>query len=99
MGALFSNDAQAGGVGVIIGLIFAALGGCMIPLAVFEILSPELYAAAHITPHAWGLEAFDAIVIDNGGFADIAVFLAILLGYAVVLYGLAIWRLRVVLTR
>ncbi len=99
MGSLFSNDEQAGGMGVLFGLGFAALGGCMVPLQVFEVISPGLYNVAHITPHAWGLEAFDSIVINNGTLADIAVFLAILLGYALVLYTLAIWRLRVVLTR
>ncbi len=99
MGSLFSNDEQAGGMGVLLGLGFAALGGCMVPLQVFELISPGLYRVAHITPHAWGLEAFDSIVINNGTFADIVVFLAILLGYALVLYTLAIWRLRVVLTR
>lgn len=99
MGALFSNDEQAGGMGVLLGLGLAALGGCMVPLAVFELISPGLYRVAHITPHAWGLEAFDSIVINNGTFADISMFLLILLAFAVVLYGLAIWRLRVVLTR
>ena len=99
MGALFSNDEQAGGMGVLLGLGLAALGGCMMPLQVFELISPGLYRVAHITPHAWALEAFDSIVLSNGTFGDIAVFLAILAGYAVVLYGLAIWRLRVVLTR
>jgi len=99
MGALFSNDEQAGSMGVLLGLGFAALGGCMVPLQVFELISPGLYKVAHITPHAWGLEAFDSIVLNDGTFADIAAFLAILLVYALVLYTLAIWRLRVVLTR
>ena len=87
MGALFSNDEQAGGMGVLFGLGLAALGGCMMPLQVFELISPGLYRVAHITPHAWGLEAFDSIVINSGTFSDIFVF------------SLAIWRLRVVLTR
>jgi len=99
MGSLFSNDEQAGGMGVLFGLGLAALGGCMVPLQVFELISPGLYNVAHITPHAWGLEAFDSIVLSNGTFADIAVFLAILAGYALAFYALAIWRLRVVLTR
>ena len=99
MGALFSNDEQAGGMGVLFGLGLAALGGCMMPLQVFELISPGLYRVAHITPHAWGLEAFDSIVSNSGTFSDIFVFLAILVGYALLLYSLAIWRLRVVLTR
>jgi ABC-2 type transport system permease protein len=99
MGALFSNDEQAGGMGVLLGLGLAALGGAMMPLQVFELISPGLYRVAHVTPHAWAMEAFDSISIDNGGLVDILPFLGILLAYALVLYGLAIWRLRVVLTR
>lgn len=99
MGALFSNDEQAGGMGVLLGLGLAALGGCMMPLQVFELISPGLYNVAHITPHAWALEAFDSITIDGGTLIDILPFLVILLAYAAVFYGLAIWRLRVVLTR
>jgi ABC-2 type transport system permease protein len=99
MGALFSNDEQAGGVGVLFGLGLAALGGCMVPLQAFEFISPGLYKVAHVTPHAWALEAFDSITIDGGGFGDISVFLLILVGYATALYALAVWRLRVVLTR
>lgn len=99
MGSLFDNDQQAGGLGVLFGLGLAALGGCMVPLIIFEIFSPTLFNIAHITPHAWGLEAFDALVIDKGTLVDTLPFLAILFGYAAVFYLLAIWRLRKVLTR
>ena len=98
MGSLFSNDQQAGGLGVLLGLGLAALGGCMIPLIIFEYFAPTLFNIAHITPHAWGLEAFDALVIEKGTVVDTLPFLGILLGYAAVFYLLAIWRLRKVLT-
>ncbi len=93
MGSLFSNDQQASGVAVMLGLGLAALGGCMIPLVVFEVFAPTLWRVAHITPHAWALEAFDALIVDDGTVIDILPFVAILLGYAVVFYGLATWRL------
>lgn len=99
MGALFENDQQAGGLGVLFGLGLAALGGCMVPLIIYEFFAPTLFKIAHITPHAWGLEAFDALVIDKGTVVDTVPFLAILLGYAAVFYLVAIWRLRRVLTR
>ncbi|MGB5757643.1 MAG: ABC transporter permease [Acidimicrobiales bacterium] len=99
MGSLFSNDQQASGVAVMLGLGLAALGGCMIPLVVFEVFAPGLWRVAHITPHAWALEAFDALIIDDGTVVDTLPFVAILLGYAIVFYALATWRLRAVLTR
>jgi ABC-2 type transport system permease protein len=98
MGALFHNDQQASGLGVLLGLGLGALGGCMVPLQVFKWISPGLYRVAHITPHAWAMEAFDHMVLDNAGLAGILPYLAILLGYAAVLYGVASWRLRRVLT-
>ena len=99
MGALFSNDQQAAPVGVFLGLGTAALGGCMLPLYVMELFAPGVWTAAHVTPHAWALEAFEALVRDDGGIGDVLPFLGILLAYAAGFYALAIWRLRAVLTR
>ncbi len=99
LGALVSNDQQAGGISTALGLGLAALGGCMFPLAVFEMLSDTVYRVAHVTPHAWALEAFQALVAEDAGVADIAGFLLILVGYAAVLGFLATWRLRKVLVR
>jgi ABC-2 type transport system permease protein len=96
MGAVLSNDQQAGGVGVMLGLGLAALGGCMLPL---ELFSPTLQTVAHFTPHAWGLDAFAELVRNNGTIVDILPELGVLLGFAVVLLSLATWRLRVTLTR
>ncbi len=99
LGALASNDQQANGITTAVGLGFAALGGAMIPLASFEILSDTVYRVAHVTPHAWGLEAFLTLVAEDGGVGDIAGFLLILLAYAAVFFLLATWRLRTVLVR
>ncbi|MDF1597683.1 MAG: ABC transporter permease [Acidimicrobiia bacterium] len=99
LGAVASNDQQAGSLGTMFGLGLAALGGAMFPLAALEFLSTTVWRVAHITPHAWALEAFEELVAYNGGFAEIAGFLAILAGYAVVFFALGTWRLRAVLTR
>lgn len=96
LGSLFRNDQQAGGIGVILGLGVAALGGSMIPI---ELFSPTMQRIAHLTPHAWALDAFAEMVRRGGGVADILPELGILAGYAVVFGALAVWRLRVVLTR
>lgn len=99
LGSVVSNDQQVGGLGTMIGLGFAALGGAMIPLAAFEFMSDTVWRVAHVTPHAWALEAFEELVAYDGGFAEIAVFLLILLGYAAIFFALGTWRLRAVLTR
>jgi ABC-2 type transport system permease protein len=99
LGAVASNDQQAGSVGTTVGLGLAALGGAMIPLVAFEFLSETVWRVAHVTPHAWALESFEELVGYDGGFAEIAGFLLILLGYAAVFFTLGTWRLRKVLTR
>jgi len=99
LGAMASNEQQASGISTALGLGLAALGGCMVPLAVFELLSDTVYRVAHVTPHAWALEAFQALVAEDAGVGDIAGFLAILLGYVVLLGLLATWRLRRTLVR
>jgi ABC-2 type transport system permease protein len=96
MGSTFSNDQQAGGVGVMLSLGLAALGGCMLPI---ELFSPTMRQVAHITPHAWAMDGFAELVRRGGGPLDIVPELSVLALYAIVLFALAAWRLRVAITR
>ena len=99
MGSVLRNEQQAGGIGVMLGIGLGAFGGAMVPLAVMQMFSPALYRFAHITPHAWGIEAFEEIILHGGTIADIGLELAVLAGFAIVVFALGIWRLRVTLTR
>jgi ABC-2 type transport system permease protein len=96
LGSTFSNDQQAGGVGVMLALGLAALGGAMFPLDLF---SPTMQKVAHITPHAWALDGYAELVRRGGTVVDILPELGVLTLYAAVLLALAAWRLRVALTR
>ena len=91
MGTLFKNDQQAGGIGVVLGIGLAALGGCMVPL---EFFSPTMQTVAHLTPHAWALDGFAILVRENGTIADITTELAVLAGFAIVLISISGFRLR-----
>lgn len=99
LGALVGNEEQANGLIGLLGFGLAVLGGAMIPLYSFKYISETVWRIAHLSPHAWAIESFEELVAFDGGLADVGVFLLILLGYAVVLFGLATWRLRTVLTR
>lgn len=96
MGSVFSNDQQAGGVGVVLSIGLGALGGCMLPI---ELFSPTMQRVAHITPHAWALDGYAELVRRGGNVADILPELGVLVAYAAVLFVLASWRLRVAITR
>lgn len=71
----------------------------MYPLAVMELLSDTVYRVAHVTPHAWALEAFEELTAFGGGLVDVAPFLGVLALYALVFYALAVWRLKAVMRR
>lgn len=96
MGAALDNDQQAGGVGVLLGLGLAALGGSMAPL---EIFPPTMQTVARITPHAWANEAFAELVRRGGNIVDILPQLGVLAALAVVLLSAGSWSLRRVLLR
>ncbi len=91
LGAAFRNERQAQAMAVIVALGLAALGGSMTPLEVF---SPAMRTVAHVTPHAWGNEAFAELVRHDGTVLDILPQLGVLLAMAAVLLALATWQLR-----
>jgi ABC-2 type transport system permease protein len=94
VGTLFRNEQQAAGVALLLGLGLGALGGCMVPLEVF---SPVMRNVAHITPQAWGNDAFARLVGHGASITGILPQLGVLAAYAAVLLALAAWRLRRVL--
>lgn len=96
VGSVLSNDSQAAGVGVGLGLILAALGGSMAPLEVFP---DAMRTVALVTPHAWANTAMAEIVRRDGGVAGVLPQLGALAAYALVLWALAAWALRRALTR
>lgn len=95
IGSVFSNEEQAGPVSILIGLGLAALGGSMVPLEVFP---PAVRSAAHVTPHAWGNDAFSTLLRHGGGLGDVLGDVVVLLGFAAVLIALGTWRLQRALT-
>ena len=71
-----------------------AIGGCMMPLEVF---SPVMRRVAHVTPQAWGNDAFARLVRHGASVAGILPQLGVLAAVAAVLLALAAWRLRCIL--
>ena len=63
----------------------------MVPL---EFFPPTMQTIAHLTPHAWALDAFAVLTREHGTIADITAELAVLFGFAVVLITISGFRLR-----
>ena len=95
LGSVFNNDQQAQSVALLLGMGLAALGGSMAPLEVFP---DTMRTIAHVTPHAWGNDAFSELVLHGGDVADILLELGVLAAFAAVLLTLATWRLRKAIT-
>lgn len=96
IGAIMHNDGQAAGVTVLAGLALGALGGTMLPL---ELYNSTMNTVAHVTPHAWAIDAFTETGRRGGTLVDVLPEIGVLAGMAVLLIALASWRLRVTLTR
>jgi ABC-2 type transport system permease protein len=96
LGSTFSNEQQAGGIAVFLALVLAALGGSMAPL---EIFPDTMVTVAHLTPHAWGNDAFATLVRRGGGIADVATEILVLTAYGLGLMAIASVVFRRKLTR
>ncbi|MEX0763530.1 MAG: ABC transporter permease [Dehalococcoidia bacterium] len=91
LGSLFNSEQQVTAAGVLLGLGSAAIGGSMVPL---EIFPATLKTIAHVTPHAWGNDAFNTLLEHGGGVADITTELGVLAAFAVLLLFISSWLLH-----
>ena len=96
LGSTFDSEQQAGGIAIFAALMLGALGGSMVPL---EIFPDTMVKIAHLTPHAWGNDAFATLIRHGGGVADITKELAVLTAYGMALVALASAVFRRSLTR
>ena len=95
-GTLFSNDQQAGGMGVMAGIGLAALGGSMLPL---ELFGDTMRTVSRFTPHSWANDAFAELTRRGGTVVDVLPQLGVLAAFAIVFLVTASWRMRAVITK
>lgn len=96
LGSTIDNAAAAGGVGVGLGLVLAALGGGMFPI---ELFPDTLRTVSKFTPHAWAYDALAEVQRHDGTLVDILPQLGVLLGFAAILLVVGAWALRRSLAR
>jgi ABC-2 type transport system permease protein len=96
LGTLLENEGAAGGLGVGLGLVLAALGGSMLPL---ELFPDTIRPVANLTPHAWAYDALADIQRRSGTLVDVLPQLGVLAGMAFLLAALGAWSLRRSLSR
>lgn len=95
VGSTVSEPDQAIAIAIPVAIGLGMLGGCMWPL---DIVPDAMRVAGHVGPHAWAMDAWITLVFDRQGVGAIAVELAVLAGFALVLGVAAARRLRTALT-
>lgn len=89
--ALVKTDRQISGLGTLVILTLAALGGSMVPLSV---MPDVMQNVAKFTPHAWALMAYQNIIVRGMTWIDVLPQIAMLLAFAMAFYAVALWRFR-----
>lgn len=79
LGTAFNNSEVANGVGIVLALVLAALGGAMAPV---EIFPDTMQTIATLTPHYWAIDGLQ-VSLTGGSLADVLQPLAILIGIAI----------------
>jgi ABC-2 type transport system permease protein len=96
VGALAPRPEVAESVGIPVAIGMGMLGGAMWPL---QFVPDWLRQLGHVTPHAWAMDGWVAVIYDGAGLADVTTELAVLAAFGVVLLGAAAWALRRAVTR
>ena len=92
---LAKSAKQANSLGVILGLVLAAIGGC-IPMAGITPYRAEgaVGILSRLTPQAHALEGYYRLMLEKGTLVTILPQLGILLVFGVVFILVATWRFK-----
>lgn len=71
--------------------VFTSLAGAWFPL---EATGPVFNTIGHLTPGAWAMDGFQNILIRGQGFSSVLLPAAVVLGYALLFFAIAAWRMR-----
>lgn len=93
IGTRLENESQAGGLALLLSLVLAPLGGGWWPL---EIVPEFMRMVGHISPVAWAMDGFNALIFDTGGLEDVLLPVGVLLAISLLCFGIAIRRFRYV---
>ena len=90
-GAISKKPEQAIMWPLIAMFLLTALGGAWFPL---DVTSQAFNTIGHFTPGAWIMDGFQNIILRGLGFSSILLPAVIIMGYAALFFGLAVWRFR-----
>ena len=91
LGTFVKSESQASGLSIMTGMVMALLGGCWYPLEMFPRL---IQNAVKILPTTWAMQGMLDIVLRGQGLAAVLPVSAVLVGFAVVFFGIGVARFR-----
>ena len=91
LGSFVRNETQAAGLTNLLGISLAALGGAWWSL---EVVPEFMRTIGHISPVAWAMDGYTALIFKNGDLATVYPSILILIGAALVFFVLAVRRFR-----
>lgn len=93
IGVLAKSEEQVIMIGMLSMFLLTALAGAWFPLE----MSGEAFATiGHLTPTAWAMDGFQNLILRGQGLDSVILNVGIILAYAVLCFGLAVWRFRYV---
>ena len=92
LGTFVKTEGQANGIAMLTGMVMAMLGGCWYPL---ELFPQAMQSLAHAFPTYWAMRGFLDIAVRGQGLAAVWPECALLLGFALVFFGIGVRRFRV----
>lgn len=91
MGTFIKTEKQAGNLSIMIGMVFALLGGCWYPV---ELFPQFMRTVAQFLPTYWAMNGFNDLASRGLGLVDILPAAGVLVGFAVVFFAIGLWRFR-----
>jgi ABC-2 type transport system permease protein len=91
IGVIAKTQEQVSVLSMISMFLFAAGGGAWFPL---ELTGRTFSFIGHLLPSAWAMDGFQNVVLRGLGFGSALVPAAVIAGYAVLFFAVAVWRFR-----
>ncbi|MEJ2211070.1 MAG: ABC transporter permease [Anaerolineae bacterium] len=93
--ALARSASQASSMGIILGLVLAAIGGCISMSGQPVFREPGFMGTlANLTPHAYALEGYYSLMAEDAALVSILPEMAMVLAFGAVFFLVAVWRFR-----
>jgi ABC-2 type transport system permease protein len=91
MSTLVSTEQQASSLNLLLTLLLAPLGGAWWPL---DIVPEWMRIVGHISPIAWAMDAYKAMIFRNAGLAGVWLPILVLSVMAIIFFAISVLRIR-----